>query len=202
MADRTTHTFRVSLQGEPSIYREIEVISTTSLYRLAAAIVAAFGFDLDHAFGFYSKLTGRDVLGSEPRYELFHDVGESTDSLSVKRTAVADAFEKPGEKCSSSSTTATIGASSWSFSVSAPRRRGPATHGWSRIEGPHPSSTPIRTVRFTEADMEDPKDKTPGVIAPPPLIYLGFLVVGVVLIFASGSTTLPRRVGDRRLAVP
>jgi len=29
--------------------------------------------------------------------------------------------------------------------------------------------------------MEDPKDKTPGVIAPPPLIYLGFLVAGLVL---------------------
>jgi protein-S-isoprenylcysteine O-methyltransferase Ste14 len=29
--------------------------------------------------------------------------------------------------------------------------------------------------------MEEPKDKTPGVIAPPPLIYLGFLVAGLVL---------------------
>jgi protein-S-isoprenylcysteine O-methyltransferase Ste14 len=29
--------------------------------------------------------------------------------------------------------------------------------------------------------MDEPKDKTPGVIAPPPLIYLGFLVVGLVL---------------------
>ena len=29
--------------------------------------------------------------------------------------------------------------------------------------------------------MEEPEDKTPEVIAPPPLIYLGFLVVGLVV---------------------
>jgi protein-S-isoprenylcysteine O-methyltransferase Ste14 len=29
--------------------------------------------------------------------------------------------------------------------------------------------------------MEGPKDKTPGVIAPPPLIFLGFLLAGLVL---------------------
>jgi protein-S-isoprenylcysteine O-methyltransferase Ste14 len=29
--------------------------------------------------------------------------------------------------------------------------------------------------------MESPKDRTPGVIAPPPLIYLGFLLTGLVL---------------------
>jgi hypothetical protein len=98
MAQRTTHTFHVSLQDEPSICRDIEVTSGTTLLGFARAIVAAFGFDFDHAFGFYSKLTGRDVLGSEPRYELFRDIGESTDSLSVKRTAVADAFEEPEQK--------------------------------------------------------------------------------------------------------
>lgn len=98
MADRTTHTFRVSLQSDPSIYREIEITSTTSLYRLALAIVAAFVFDFDHAFGFYTKLTGRDILRSEPRYELFRDMGESTDSLSVRKTKVDEAFEEPGHK--------------------------------------------------------------------------------------------------------
>jgi hypothetical protein len=98
MAERTTHAFRVSIQGDPSIYREIEIISTTSLYHLAAAIVAAFGFDLDHAFGFYTKLTGRDVLGSAPRYKLFHDMGEDTDSLSVRKTMVDEAFAEPGDK--------------------------------------------------------------------------------------------------------
>ena len=98
MAYRTTHAFRVSLQEEPAIFREIEVTSGTALLGFARAIVAAFGFAFDHAFGFYSKLTGRDILRSEPRYELFRDIGESTDSLSVKRTAVADAFEEPSQK--------------------------------------------------------------------------------------------------------
>ena len=98
MTDRTTHTFKVSLQGEPSIYREIEIISTTSLFRFAAAIVAAFGFEFDHAFGFYAKLTGRDVLQSRPRYELFHDMGARTDSFSVRKTMVDEAFAEPGDK--------------------------------------------------------------------------------------------------------
>ena len=87
MADRTTNTFGASLQSDPSIYREIEVTCTTSLYRLATAIVAAFGFDFDHAFGFYTKLTGRDVLRSEPRYELFQDMGERADSWFSQRAA-------------------------------------------------------------------------------------------------------------------
>jgi hypothetical protein len=98
MANRTAHAFRVSLQDDSSIYREIEIVSTTSLYRLAAAILAAFGFDLDHAFGFYTNLTGRDVLQSEPRYELFHDMGARTDALSVRKTMVDEAFEEPGHK--------------------------------------------------------------------------------------------------------
>ena len=97
MAPRTIHAFRVSLQQDSSIFREIEVASGASLLGFARVIVAAFDFAFDHAFGFYRKLTGRDVLRSEPRYELFRDTGESTDSLSVKRTAVADAFEEPGQ---------------------------------------------------------------------------------------------------------
>lgn len=98
MPDRTTHTFRVALQDDPSIYREIEITSTTSLYHFAAAITAAFDFAFDHAFGFYSELSGRNVLRSEPRYELFRDIGERTDSLSVRYTKVAEAFRQPGHE--------------------------------------------------------------------------------------------------------
>jgi hypothetical protein len=111
MASRTIHAFRISLQGDstmyralglshgddPSVYREIEIASTTSLYRFAAAIITAFDFAFDHAFGFYAELSGRNVLGSEPRYELFRDLGESTESLSVKETAVSEAFSEPGQ---------------------------------------------------------------------------------------------------------
>ena len=50
----STHIFRVRLR--PKISRDIEIESSKSLYDLAAAIVQAFDFDLDHAFGFFSKL--------------------------------------------------------------------------------------------------------------------------------------------------
>src|SRR3954454_24516798 len=63
-----THVSRVRLW--PKAYRDIEIESSKSLYDLAAAIVQAFDFDLDHAFGFYSKLDDY-VFDSPVRYELF-----------------------------------------------------------------------------------------------------------------------------------
>ena len=63
MSDTTTHVFRVELR--PDLYREIEVFSGMPLDFFAAAIVKAFGFDFDHPYGFYSKLTGR-VFASTP----------------------------------------------------------------------------------------------------------------------------------------
>lgn len=56
MAANGTLTFRVSL--EPKVYRDIEIAASATLYKLAEAIVSAFDFDFDHAFGFYDKLTG------------------------------------------------------------------------------------------------------------------------------------------------
>jgi len=94
MTDATTHIFRVSLRAK--IYRDIEIPSDRSLYDLAEAIVRAYGFDLDHAFGFFPKLTG-NIFDAKPRYELFADMGEGGDSLSVKKTMVAQAFPKVGK---------------------------------------------------------------------------------------------------------
>ena len=70
--------------------------STKNLYDLAGEIVRVFGFDFDHAFGFYSKLTG-DIFGSPVKYELFADMGES-EARSVKRTRIAEAFATVGTK--------------------------------------------------------------------------------------------------------
>jgi hypothetical protein len=67
-----------------------------NLYDLAGGIVRVFGFDFDHAFGFYSKLTG-DVFGSPVEYELFADMGES-EARSVKRTRIVEAFPTIGAK--------------------------------------------------------------------------------------------------------
>ena len=95
MSRTSTHVFRVRLR--PRVYREIEIPSEASLYDLAAAIVRAFDFDLDHAFGFFSEL-GHHVFDSPVRYELFADLGGGSESGSVKRTKVAQAFPAVGAK--------------------------------------------------------------------------------------------------------
>jgi Plasmid pRiA4b ORF-3-like protein len=94
MAEAQTHVFRVSLS--PKVYREFETLSAKNLYDLAGAIVRIFGFDFDHAFGFYSKLTG-NVFSSPVKYELFADMGESK-ARSVKRTRIVEAFPTVGAK--------------------------------------------------------------------------------------------------------
>jgi hypothetical protein len=96
MTEAGTHIVRVTLQDEPTIFREIEVESRKTLSDLAEIIVHAFGFEFDHAFGFYSKLSGRDVMHSQPKYELFADMGEQTNGKSVRKTRVADAFPEVG----------------------------------------------------------------------------------------------------------
>ena len=93
VGDRT-HVFRVVLQDEPAILRDLEVVSSRNLVDLAKAIVSAFEFGFDHAFGFYSNLKGPS---SGTSYELFADMGEETRSRSVKRTRVAEAFPHVGQ---------------------------------------------------------------------------------------------------------
>ena len=96
MAESSTHILRVVLQGGEAIYRDIEIESGRSLYDLAEGIVHAFDFMFDHAFGFYSQLTGADVLRDQPKFELFADMGERDDSGSVMQTQVAEAFHGIG----------------------------------------------------------------------------------------------------------
>lgn len=82
----------------PGIYRDIEIAGSASLHGLAQAITHAFAFDFDHAFGFYSKLSGR-YFDSPQKYELFADMGEPSEgALSVKNTSVADAYPKEKTK--------------------------------------------------------------------------------------------------------
>ena len=95
MADSNTHIFRVSLGSK--LYRDIEIASASKLYDLAEAIVEAFDFDFDHAFGFYSKLTGH-IYDSPIQYELFADIGEESKAGSVKRTRIIEAFPEVGSK--------------------------------------------------------------------------------------------------------
>ena len=94
MVEAKTQIFRTSLGAK--VYRDFEILSAKNLYDLAGAIVGVFGFDFDHAFGFYSKLTGH-VFDSPVKYELFADMGESG-ARSVKRTRIIDAFPAIGAK--------------------------------------------------------------------------------------------------------
>jgi hypothetical protein len=96
MAKSTTHIFRASLKAK--LYREIEIDSSGSLADLAEAIIGAFDFDFDHAFGFYSKLTGR-YHESPEQYELFADMEDTdSDAGSVERTKISQAFAAVGKK--------------------------------------------------------------------------------------------------------
>ena len=92
MTEPATLILRASLRAR--LYRDIEVSSSSTLADLAEAIVAAFGFDMDHAYGFYSKLTGK-LFDSPRRFELFADI-EGSRSRSVKRTRVITAFQNVG----------------------------------------------------------------------------------------------------------
>jgi len=92
----TTHIFRASLK--PKLYRDIEIDGDGSLASLAEAIVGAFDFDFDHAFGFYSKLAGR-YHDSPEQYELFADMeGGDSRAGSVERTKISQAFTTVGKK--------------------------------------------------------------------------------------------------------
>src|SRR5690348_16839706 len=93
MAANETLIFRVTLDGHKSIYRDVEIESERSLYAFAQAIVAAFGFDFDHAFGFYSELTRASYFKKFPKYELFADMGNADAGVqSVRKTMVSKAF--------------------------------------------------------------------------------------------------------------
>jgi hypothetical protein len=97
MAQNSTLIIRAALERRKSIYRDIEIEASNSLYTFAEAIVAAFGFYFDHAFGFYTGLTPAKMMREYPRYELFADMGETEPNVgSVKKTKVAQAFPAIG----------------------------------------------------------------------------------------------------------
>lgn len=102
----STHIIRAKLMHDKRTYRDIEIRSDKTLYHLAEAIVDAFDFDMDHAFGFYSDL-GWDYYDSPVRYELFTDMGSGGDggdfggrpkAKGVKRARLSAVFTEPKQK--------------------------------------------------------------------------------------------------------
>ncbi|WP_404291116.1 hypothetical protein ACD578_04100 [Microvirga sp. RSM25] len=96
MSKAGTHILRITLQGEPSVYREIEIESRRTPSDLAEVSVHAFNFKLGHHFGFYPKLTGPDVLRAQPSFELSADESEESDTRNVRRTCLTNAFPNVG----------------------------------------------------------------------------------------------------------
>lgn len=94
-----TFVFKTHLFREKGISREIEVMESASLYQLAEAVVGAYGFDFDHAFGFFSTV-GERYLDSKKKYELFADLEdddiEPTGAASVKKTKVSAVWKRIG----------------------------------------------------------------------------------------------------------
>lgn len=68
-----TYIFKTNLFRDKKIIREIEVPENINLYKLAGAIVDAYGFDFDHAFGFFGTI-GERYFDSGKKYELFADM--------------------------------------------------------------------------------------------------------------------------------
>jgi len=97
MTSNDTFILRAGLDGKMSIYRDIEIDPSQSLYKLAEAIVTAFGFDFDHAFGFYSGLKPSTLMRTLPRYELFADMGDAAPGVGgVKKTRISQVFAEIG----------------------------------------------------------------------------------------------------------
>jgi len=98
MMSETTLIIRATYDSETGIYRDIEIPSSMSLESLAKGILKAYSFDMDHAFGFFSGLTYDSMYHKHPKYEIFADMGESEDSLSVQKTPVFNGFPDIGSK--------------------------------------------------------------------------------------------------------
>lgn len=100
----STLILKINFFNNKKISREIEVLENISLFKLAEAILDAYNFDLDHCFGFFSKISRMDYFDSDEKYELFTDLIEEgqdiepTDAGSVKKTMVKDVWKNKGDK--------------------------------------------------------------------------------------------------------
>jgi hypothetical protein len=103
MPIRPTVRLRVTMPGVRGLVRDIEIPASHSLAGLAKAVIGAFGWSFDHAYGFYDCL-GHRIHDSQERYELFADMGDDgfiddgPPARSVKRTKVGQVFIAPGGK--------------------------------------------------------------------------------------------------------
>jgi len=97
-----TLIFKTQFLHAKKIQREIEVPAEFSLYDLASAVVAAYDFNFDHAFGFFRKITEHWDFRDTEKYELFADLEdqgiEPVDAGSVKKTKVSRVWKDPKDQ--------------------------------------------------------------------------------------------------------
>ena len=97
-----TYILKTNLFRDKKTIREIETVEDINLYKLAEAIVGAYDFDFDHAFGFFSKIAENGYFNSGRKYELFADMKdegiEPTGAGSVKKTKISQVWRKVGDK--------------------------------------------------------------------------------------------------------
>ncbi len=102
MNNMQTLILKIQFFHAKKIQREIEVPADFSLYDLAAAIVDAYDFDFDHAFGFFHKVTHSWDFRDVEKYELFADledqVIEPVDAGSLKNTKVSQVWKVPKDQ--------------------------------------------------------------------------------------------------------
>lgn len=96
-----THIFKTHLFRDKKTSRDVEMKEGASLYKMAEAIVGAYDFDFDHAFGFFSAI-GERYFDSKRKYELFTDMKsrdiEPTGAESVKKTKIGEVWKNVGDK--------------------------------------------------------------------------------------------------------
>jgi len=94
VAGEKIFVFRVTVEDNPEIIRELALLETQTLYTFAEAIIDSFDFDFDHCFGFFNNVD--KWYQAERQYELFKDVGEECKpgTKGVKKTKIREAFEK------------------------------------------------------------------------------------------------------------
>lgn len=96
-----TYIFKISLFRNKKISRGIEIKENANLYKLAEAIIGAYDFDFDHAFGFFSDIK-EYCFDSERKYELFADMKdegiEPTGAKSVEKTKIGEVWKNIGDK--------------------------------------------------------------------------------------------------------
>lgn len=94
-----TCIFKTYLFHDKKIIRELEVLESSSLYKLAETIVMAYDFNFDHAFGFFSTIS-EQWNKSEKKYELFTDMEdiEPTGAESVEKTKASEVWKNLGDK--------------------------------------------------------------------------------------------------------